>query len=121
MKPIQLGSLTEAELDELAATAPDGIKLEKMKLSLFAVNQPEVFLGFIHVGEAVLGGVLARIIYAWLWPVLKKRQLEEHPRHAKNISVDRTEVELTEGEISRVISEKIRIREQGGTDGQNLE
>jgi len=68
----------------------------KGTLTHFAVDVPSIIHATIEIG----GSIAIGIVSAWLYDRLKGR--------AEKIKIDRTVIEVEEGEIRRIIEEKIR-------------
>jgi len=65
-----------------------------------AMGIPEIMNFTITVAPNVAGGVIAGIIANWIYDKLKGKNVER-------IMIDRKEVQIEKGEITKVISEKI--------------
>lgn len=64
---------------------------------------PETFTLVVSLSATIAISVGTSLLSTWIWEKLKKS------KNSTRIEIDRTEVELDEGEIKRVINEKIRV------------
>lgn len=72
-----------------------------------AVDLPAIIHFTLEVAERNVEAITAGLIAAWLYDKLKVRVAPE--RKGEKLLIERTEVELSEGAIKKVISERLTI------------
>ena len=92
------------DADKVRADEPmeiaEGVSLTYQGSKRFkSVGEPEIIMLAITFGTSVS----ARLLATWLWSKL-------HNRENTSLTIDRIEVEIDEGKITRIIREKIEKR-----------
>lgn len=88
-----LGEEIEREMSRF-----EGSSAENRKLTLLSANSGDVWMTVISISASVPSGLFV----AWLYDKIKGR--------AYTIEIERTEIEMSLGEITRVVHEKINIK-----------
>lgn len=87
--------------DEVKITDKVKLKYNGTEVFLTAERIPEIIHFILTLGSGVACGLVAN----WLYGKIKGRDVEK-------LIIERTEVEIEQGEIKRVIEEKIRFKHE---------
>ena len=86
---------TQVKIDDAIEVTPGVSVTYKGTMGFKALGEPEIITLLLGIG----GGVPAGVVANWLWSKLQGR--------TTSLRIDRTEIEMDEGKITRYIHEKI--------------
>ena len=87
---------TEIQISSEAKLKYDGLYIRK------AVGFPEILYSILEFSSGATMGVAAGVVANWLYNKLRGKKIGR-------IIIERTEIEMDEGEIKRIIKEKLKI------------